>query len=117
MPSFKQSDVANPHLQLPFRFGGINGGAFVNEQDSSEDILQCIETLIAYPIGSHRNVPGFGIPDLLFKSVNAAALNPDALKNAILQWEERARQDVHGAPFLTDELLQQLVNRIGVSNA
>jgi|1185.fasta_scaffold195849_2 hypothetical protein len=117
MPSFKQSDVENPHFQLPFRFGGINGAAFVNEQDSVEEIIQCIEVLIAYPIGAHRNVPGFGTPDVIFKSSALAPIIPDQLKTAILQWEERAAQDMEGVPILTDELIQELINRVGVSNA
>lgn len=117
MPSFSQAEVQNPHLSLPFRFGGVNGGAFVNEQDSTEDIIQCIETLIAYPIGSHPNVPGFGTPDVLFKSSALAPIIPDSLKTAILQWEERARQDMEGEPFLTDDLIQQIVSKVGISDA
>lgn len=117
MPSFKQSDVENPHFQLPFRLGGINGAAFVNEQDSVEDIVQCIEVLIAFPIGSHRNISSFGTPDVLFRSSTSAAVIPDQMKTAILQWEERAALDMEGQPILTDELLQQLINRVGVSNA
>ncbi len=35
MAATRQIDVQNPHFSLPFRFGGINGAAFVNEQEKS----------------------------------------------------------------------------------
>lgn len=117
MPSFKQSEIENPHFQLPFRFGGCKGGAFVNEEDSSEEIIQCIEVLLAYPIGAHPNIPGFGTPDVLFKSISEESTTADMLREAILQWEGRASIETsEGTPLLTDELIQQLTLRIGVND-
>ena len=115
-PSFRQVDVENPHFQLPFRFGGINGAAFVNEQDSIEDVVQCVETIIQYPIGSRFDVPDFGIPDVTFKSSSKAEIVPDQVKTSILQWEERAAQDVEGIDVLSDQFLQGLIYRVGASN-
>lgn len=114
-PTYTQDEVENPHFALPFRFGGKNGGAIVHEQDAPEEVLQCIEVLIAYPMGSHPTIPSFGTPDILFKSTAASTTNPDQLKTAILQWEERAAFDLDGNEFLTTEMVQQIVNKVGIS--
>lgn len=115
MPNVKQRDVQNPHFRLPLR-RGANGMALVNEQDSSEDIIQCIEVLIAYPIGANWMLPTFGTPDVLFKTTGGQEGVPDQLKTAILQWEARAGMEFGGVPLLNDELLQELVNRVGVTD-
>lgn len=116
MPSFNQRDAKNPHFQLPFRPGGVNGGAFVNEQDTYEDIVQCIKTLIAYPIGSNPYVPDFGTPEIVFKQIGSIEGIPDMLKTAILQWESRAAMEFQGVPFTDDTLLFEIIDRVGVTD-
>jgi hypothetical protein len=95
---------------------GLDGKVLVHEQDTAEEIIQCIEVLIAYPIGAHRNVPDFGTPDPTFKSSGTADISSDQLKTAILQWEERAAMSIGGVPLLTDDLIQQILSRVGTSD-
>ena len=92
----KQSEVETPHFSLPFRFRGFNGGAFVNEQDSEDDIFDCVKCIVAYPEASRTDTPEFGIPELAFREniSNAAAL----LHAAIIQWEPRADALVESIP-------------------
>lgn len=57
--------MLNPHFDLPFRFtpsGG--GGSAVVEQNSFEDIANCVEAIIRTPLGYRDDAPQFGFPDL-----------------------------------------------------
>ena len=101
-PSYRQQDVTTPHFSLPFRFGGIRGCAFVNEEDSAEDISDCVKGIIAYPVGTRDDLPDFGIPDLVFSNPS-----PSTLRDAIVHWEARIDIGVDGTPIITDEQLQQ----------
>jgi len=114
MPAYRQKDVANPHFQLPFRIGGMNGGAFVNEQDSIDDIVDCIKAVIAFPIGSRQDSPTFGVPDLLFRQVNTQLASQ--VQIAILRCEPRGSLEVDGEPILSDEFIQKLIIKVGASD-
>lgn len=115
MTTYRQRDVQTPHFQTPFRIGGINGGAFINEQDSVDDIVDCVKTILAFPIGSRQDAPSFGIPDLVFTPITNQKITQ--VKNAILRWEGRAPIDVDGAPVVTDELIERIMIKVGVSDA
>jgi len=114
MGKFRQQDVQNPHFSLPFRFGGLNGGAMMNEQDSGEDIVDCIKVIVAYPIGTRADMPEFGIHPLLFEEWNESLI--EQIRSAIEIWEERAVTDVDGNFSLTDEMLWSIVVRAGVTS-
>jgi hypothetical protein len=112
MPT-RQQDVQNPHFQLPFRFGGINGGAFMNEQDSGEDIVDCVKAIIGFPVEAREDMPEFGIPDLLFRQSREVIIGQ--VRAALDRWEERAVIDVDGDFSLTDAALWDLLIQAGVS--
>ena len=114
MASFRQNDVRNPHFQLPMRFGGINGGAYMNEQDSGEDIVDCVKAIIAFPVETREDMPEFGIPDLLFQ--NYSPLVVAQVRAAIEQWEARAVFDVDSDFNLTDPAIWGLLISAGVSD-
>lgn len=116
MPSPRQSAIETPHFQLPMRHG-INGDVLVFEQDAVEEIIQCIQVLIGFPIGAHRNVPEFGTPDITFKSSGSSEIISDQLRTAILQWEERAAMSIGEVPLLTDDFIQQILSSVGTSDA
>jgi phage baseplate assembly protein W len=113
----RQKDVSVPHFMLPFQFGGINGGAFMNEQDSPEDITDCIKTIIAFPIGSLISQPDFGLPDILFEEYTSGRL-PEEVKGAIMEWEDRASITIEegGSPF-DDQFILNLILKVGTDNA
>jgi phage baseplate assembly protein W len=81
-----------------------------NEQDSSEDIIDCVKAIVAYPTGSRQNMRDFGIPDLLFKQTSGQI--PDLIKNAVSTWEERASFNVTGGPAIDDELLWEILLKV-----
>lgn len=108
----RQFDVATPHFRVPFQFGGVGGGALMNDQDTTEDIVDCIKTIIAFPIDSLDSQPGFGVPDVLFKGSKDAVA--EELKAAVLDWEERAGIDMEetGA-LIEDPFVQNLIMKVG----
>lgn len=80
--------VATPHFGIPFRV--IEGKVAVVEQDSEQEIEQCVEAILSTRIGSRLDEPEFGIPDGLFELLPPNP-NVDAVLAAIEEWEPRVR--------------------------
>jgi phage baseplate assembly protein W len=115
MAQIRQSDVQNPHFSLPFRFGGIHGAAIVNEQDATEDIVDCVKAILAYPIGSNEALPGFGIPDIVFR-VQSSKNIASGVAKSVRQWEPRSDAFVTEYPIAFDELVRKLIIRVRGEN-
>lgn len=77
-----------PHFALPFRF--VNGRAVVNEQDSPDDVADCVVAIVSCPLGSRVEAPDFGAPDQTF----AQTVDRQQLAAAIRHWEPRAHPQV-----------------------
>lgn len=80
----------NPHFAIPFKIGTIGHGdptALVTEQDSEEEIFDCVEVILRYETGYRIEKPEFGTPDQTF-----AEPTPDTTRvfEAIDRWEPRA---------------------------
>lgn len=80
-----------PHLRVPVSLGGKRFATV--EQDSIEEVEQCVEAVVRTPLGHRDIAPEFGIPDQAFD------VNPQALHDAIDECEPRAdttieREDV-----------------------
>lgn len=54
------------HFAMPFRVE--NGAVVTVEQDSIEEITQCVEACCHTLIGSRIDAPGYGVPDETFKT-------------------------------------------------
>lgn len=80
------SDVAIPQFSLPFRFQGGLVAAVV-EQDTPEEITDCVQAIIRTPVGQRLELPGFGIPDQSFTQGGA---DPAPIVAAVEKWEPRA---------------------------
>lgn len=84
-----------PHLSVPLRLAGDRLATV--EQDSLEEVGQCVETICRYPVGSRPELPEFGIPDFTFRPV---PISPTELADAIGEWEPRATALVEETPDL-----------------
>lgn len=82
-------DAVTPHLAVPLRYAG--GRIVVNEQDSYEDIRDCVRTIVSFPTGSRIEMPDFGIPDQAFLERGG---DPPAVRAAVERWEPRAQAAV-----------------------
>lgn len=90
----------SPHFRFPFKFTAA-GPADVMEQDSSEDIAQCVEIILRFPLGMRIDIPEFGISDQTFRE-KGPDLNE--LRTAIARWEPRA-------DIVMDQTLDELIGR------
>jgi phage baseplate assembly protein W len=89
-----------PHFSLPFRF--TSPAAAVTEQDSLDEIADCVLAVLVCPTGFRVESPLFGIPDLTFAM---PAPDLDDIRDAIATWEPRAAVLLDGHPDSVDELL------------
>lgn len=97
-----------PHFSLPFRFEADNMGnlhASVNEQDSPEDIADCVQGILSCPLGFRLELPDFGVRDQTFSSPGASI---DDIQAAIALYEPRAdvliEEDPSQLGFLIDKM-------------
>jgi phage baseplate assembly protein W len=85
--------VSVPHFALPFRY--INGSAVVNEQDSLDDIADCVYAICLTNPGDRSELPDFGITDPAFQEL---PLNTTVLQQQIEAWEPRVQLLIDAAP-------------------
>lgn len=96
-----------PHFSLPFRF---TPQAAVSEQDSIDEITDCVLAVLSCPLGFRVDLPEFGIADPVFST---PAVDVDELRTAVDGWEPRAQTVFDEQPDKLDQLLdhvQVLVN-------
>lgn len=98
-----------PHFEQPFNFGPTGQSPLVCDQESREDILNCVENILRYTIGFREDMPEFGIPDFTFETM---PIPLGQIIDAILKFEPRA------APIVAHEisLIEDMVERIRVEN-
>lgn len=99
-------DPQVPHLRVPIRFEA--GRAALVEQDTQEEIEQCVEAIIRYPLGYRLDQPDFGVADPAFSQ---APVGTEDLEAAIMTWEPRADALLEENP----DSLDSLVDRIRVA--
>lgn len=81
------SDEAQvPHFAFPLRFES-GGGATVVEQDTPEEITQCVEVLLRTHDGTRIEVPEYGVSDFAFR----VDVDRSLLLGEVERWEPRAR--------------------------
>lgn len=91
-----------PHFAMPFRVE--NGSVVTVEQDSIEEITQCVEACCHTLIGSRIDAPEYGIPDESFKT---QVPNPSAA--VYLAAIEEAEPRAH---LLGEATVEGLIRRI-----
>jgi phage baseplate assembly protein W len=97
-----------PHFALPLRLDGT-GGFAVLEQDSVDDVAQCVAVVLATPVGSRAEAPTFGVPQVEFTSTVPA----EDLVEAVVEWEPRADLDVDSVSGLgVDGTVTEITARV-----
>lgn len=76
-----------PKLDLPFRLDASTGRFAAVEQDTTQDILNCAQAIIASPRGFHEWEPGLGVTPPEFQQ---AGPDPGILLAEVERWEPRA---------------------------
>ena len=98
------STVLNPHFDLPFRFL-TNNGAAVEEQDSYEDIANCVEAICRCPYGFRVDNANFGFPNV--ELLNQPVVSEDVIETVSDQ-EPRATLLFSEQPDTVDVLIDRI---------
>lgn len=77
--------VNTPHLAFPLDLSA--GSAAVTEQDSLDEIVDCVEVILLTPRGTRDDQPDFGLADPTFR-MNGVDLSE--IEGTVSQWEPRA---------------------------
>lgn len=96
-----------PHLSLPLRVQ--NGQFSVVEQDSDEEIIQCIGVICKTPQGARIEVPDFGVPQELFTMTGTNGITSAELKRQ----EQRVDTILNKSADEVDELLRNIEIGVG----
>lgn len=86
-----------PHFDIPFKINGVRG-ALVVEQDSEDEIMNCLETILRYQKGQRPEQPEFGVPDVVFSE---PTVDVTRIQEALIEWEPRVEAKVN-QPIVTD---------------
>lgn len=97
------SNVRVPKLTVPFNIVGTE--ANVVEQDSPEEVAQCVEALIRTYIGELVDEPEYGVPDMVFAEGD---IDVEALAAVVTEWEPRA------AHTITEEYITETARRVRI---
>lgn len=100
--------VLTPHFDLPFRM--VGGSFAVVEQDSQEDIANCVEAIVRTPFASIPDSPDFGVDDHSFDN---QPIDTNALTAQILNQEPRATILIEEQTDLVDNLIEHIAINVG----
>lgn len=95
-----------PHFSFPLR-KDARGNLVTVEQDSDEEIIDCVEVLLSTPVGLREEVPTYGLPDQTFR-MNGADL--EQIASVIGRWEPRAEHHIE-----RDSPIMDLIDRVRVN--
>jgi hypothetical protein len=89
-----------PHFDLPFR---MSGSKFAEvEQDTEDDVYNCVYASLVTPEGYRPEAPDFGMPDLAF---GVQPLDANMIKSKIIADEPRAQVTLDQQAGAYDQLI------------
>lgn len=100
--------VLTPHFDLPFRL--VGSSFFTVEQDSEEDIANCVEAILRTPYNSIPDTEDFGLDDHTF---DIQPIDTDAVTRQILNQEPRASLLIEQETDFVDNLIARVTVTIG----
>lgn len=92
-----------PQFSLPFRLDG-SGDFAVNEQDTIDEIADCVQAVVRYPLGYRIEKKDFGVPEQEFREGGA---DRAVIQAQLDRWEPRA-------DAIVDTELDDLVARVRI---
>ena len=94
-----------PHFDLPFRFDAT-GHAAVVDQDTLEDVSNCVQAVLRTTVGQRQEMPTFGITDPTLQT--QPILQGDIIA-AVLDQEPRAVLVIDQSPDSFDNLIDDIL--------
>lgn len=98
-------DIVTPKLKVPLQIQGKS--AAVVEQDSDDEVVQCVIAILRTRIGTRPDDAEMGVPDFAFHQ-NGADL--DVIRATLLKYEPRAKT-------LSDQEIEDLVATVSLEVA
>lgn len=80
------------------------------EQDTWEEVAQCVQTLLTTTEGDRIELPTYGIPSPVFSTISST--DASELQARIAQWEPRAQAFVDISIDALDELVEHIRVRL-----
>jgi phage baseplate assembly protein W len=105
-------DQKQSHFDYPFSFD-VNGHVRVVDQDSEDDIMNCVIAIVKTPLGFRLEAPDFGINEVVFQEGD---IDIEDIRAALDLWEERGIYTVLDNPVLLDELARTVQIQVEVRN-
>lgn len=105
----RQNDVTAPHFAVPMTLLP-DGTVKVTEQNSDDEIMDCIKTILAYPIGSRVEAPEFGVPGMAFLEINQDI--PNRIRQVLANWEPRADLVFSDDVTQGDDLIREILIKV-----
>lgn len=102
------------HFDYPFIFSAQNKHANEVEQDSIDDIANCVTVALATEVGSRPEIPTFGTPDQVFSLL---PLSLGQLLQAVETSEPRASVLLSQSISQADPLVVQLTAAVTLRKA
>jgi phage baseplate assembly protein W len=102
------SQVSIPHMSYPWRMVTQPDGTLavnVDEQDSIDEILSCVQEIVVCPLGAWIDQPSFGMPSSVFAQ---APVGTGGLTQAITRWEPRATAVAREYPDLVSRSIRNI---------
>ncbi len=98
-----------PHFSYPFRFSPSR--AAVSEQDSLDEIADCVLVTILCPLGFRVELPEFGLNDPTFSTPGT---DLEQLRSTVEFWEPRATAVFDSRLDSVEALLEHVEARISL---
>lgn len=107
--------ITTPHLAVPLRFDMYR--LVLVEQDSAEEVAQCVAAVLRTERGTREGRPDFGVPDPTFRQVGPDGIVAEDVIDAVLEAEPRASVLADGSPLQVDGAIGGAVLRIVLEEA
>jgi len=98
-----------PHFSFPFRFSTPQ--VAVSEQDSLDEIGDCVLVTLLCPQGYRTDLPEFGLPDPTFSSPE---VDVDVMRRTVEFWEPRALTAFASQPDQLDVLIARVQTIVSI---
>lgn len=104
----RASQVDVPHLAFPMVLASDGKSFGVEEQDTSQEIVDCVEVILHTPQGRHPSLPDFGRPDLTFRQIGPDGLPLADVERMVETYEPRVDTLLTDAPDEFDQAVRNV---------
>ena len=102
-----------PHFSFPMKYNPVNGTMTAVEQDSLDDIYNCVHATVRTRPGQRQMQPEFGVTDVTFMEQN---IDLAEMKADVRRWEPRSTVVWDSRMDDIDSLVVNIRAEVGVAS-